>query len=75
MGGGGCLKYRKTGWKGKERRESKGLRKGGQSGSRGGCLEKGGLETPYKLYITLMSLRQLNHYKKRIIMGEMEGTF
>ena len=40
---GNCLKYLKREWKGKERRENKDFRKGGgQAGSKGGCLEKGG---------------------------------
>ena len=51
-GGGNCLKYLKRG--GTERRggKTKILKKGGgQAGSRGGCLRKGGgtLEPPYEL--------------------------
>ena len=41
-GGGNCLKYLKRGWNRKEGRENKDFKKGGQAGSRGGCLRKGG---------------------------------
>ena len=45
-GGGNSLKYLKRGWNRKEGRGSKDFKKGGQAGSRGGCLKKGGNGTP-----------------------------
>ena len=42
MGGGDCLKYLKRGWNRKEGRGNKNFEKGGQAGSRGGCLKKWG---------------------------------
>ena len=39
---GHCLKYLKREWNGKEGKGHKGFKKGGQAGSRGGCLKKGG---------------------------------
>ena len=47
-GGGHCLKYLIRGWN-RKGRETK-ILKGGQAGSRGGCLKKGGLETPCKVW-------------------------
>ena len=42
-GGGNCLKYLKRGWNRKEGKGHKDLKKvGGQVGSRGRCLKKGG---------------------------------
>ena len=41
-GGGDCLKYLKTGWNRKEERGNKDFKKGGNTGSRGGCLKKRG---------------------------------
>ena len=38
--GGNCLKYLKKGWKRKDGRGNKDLKKGGQAGSRGGCSKK-----------------------------------
>ena len=49
-GGGNCLKYLKRGWNRKEGRENKDFKKGGQAGSRGGCLRMGGLKPPYELW-------------------------
>ena len=43
-GWGKCLKYFKMGWNRKEGRENKDFKKGGQAGSKGGCLKKGGEE-------------------------------
>ena len=37
---GNCLKYLKRGWKRKEGRGNKDLKKGGQAGSRDGCSKK-----------------------------------
>ena len=57
-GRGNCLKYLKSGWNRKEGRGNKDFKKGGQAGSRGGCLIKRGLEglePPYKLYIYIYS--------------------
>ena len=48
-GGGNSPKYIKRGWNRKEGRGHKDFKKGGQAGSGGGCLKKGGLEPPYKL--------------------------
>ena len=48
-GGGNSLKYLKRGWNRKEGRGNKLFKKGGQAGSRGGCLKNGGLEPPYEL--------------------------
>ena len=45
-GGGNCLKYLKRGWKRKEGRGNKDLKKGGKAGPRGGCLKKVGAGTP-----------------------------
>ena len=42
MGVGNCLKYLKRGWNRKEGRGKKDFEKGGQAGSRVGCLKKGG---------------------------------
>ena len=44
-GGGNYLKYLKRGWNRKEGRRNKDFKKGGQAGSRGGCLRKGGVGT------------------------------
>ena len=53
-GGGNCVKYLKRGWNRKEGRGNKDFKKrGGQAGSRGECLKKGGLEPPYKLWYIL----------------------
>ena len=42
-GGGNCVKYLKREWNRKEGRGNKDFKKGGgQAGSRGGCLKKGG---------------------------------
>ena len=41
-GGGNCLKYLKRVWNRKEGRGDKNFKKGGQAGSRGGCLKRGG---------------------------------
>ena len=51
-GGGNYLKYLKREWDRKEGRRNKDFKKrGGESGSRGGCLKKGGggHEPPYEL--------------------------
>ena len=49
-GGGNCLKYLKRGCDITEGKGHKDFKKGGQAGSRGGCLKKGGgLEPPYEL--------------------------
>ena len=46
-GGGNCLKYLNRGWKRKEGRGNKDFKKGGgQAGSRGWCLKKGGSLKP-----------------------------
>ena len=45
--GGNCLKYLKRGWNRKAGRETK-IVKGGQAGSSGGCLKKGGAGTPLR---------------------------
>ena len=55
-GRGNCLKYLKSGWNRKERSGNKNFKKlggggGGQTGLRGGCLKKVGLELPCKLWI------------------------
>ena len=45
IGGGECLKYLKRGGIEKRKGDTKILKEGGASGSRGGCLKKGaGLE-------------------------------
>ena len=49
-GGGNCLKYLKREWKTKEGRETKIFKRGGQAGSKGGCLKKDGLEPPFELW-------------------------
>ena len=49
-GGGNCLKYRKRGWNRAEGKENKDFKKGGQAGSRGGCLKKGRAGTPFTNY-------------------------
>ena len=56
-GGGNCLKYLKRGWNRKEWRGNKDFKKGGQAGSRGGCLKKGGGDagTPYELWLIFHS--------------------
>ena len=41
-GGGDCLKYLKRGWNRKEGKGHKDFKKGGQAGSTGRCLKKGG---------------------------------
>ena len=47
--GGNCLKYLERGWNRTEGRGHEDFKKVGQAGSRGGCLKKGGLESPYEL--------------------------
>ena len=54
--GENCLKYLKRGWNRKEGRGNKDFKKGGQAGTRGGCLKKGGKAgwnplTNYYIYI------------------------
>ena len=49
-GVGNCLKYLRRGWKGKEGRENIDFKKGGQAGSGGGCLKKGGGWNPLTNY-------------------------
>ena len=44
-GGGNCVKYLKSWWNKREERGKKHFKKGGQAGSRGGCLKKGGAGT------------------------------
>ena len=44
-GVGNCLKYLKREWKSKEGKENKDFEKGGQAGSRGGCLKREGWNT------------------------------
>ena len=46
---GNCLKYIERGGTEMRGGETKIFKKGGQAGSRGGCLKSGGLEPPYKL--------------------------
>ena len=48
-GGGNSLKYLKRGWNRKEGMKNKDFKKGGQARSRGGCIKRGGLESPYEL--------------------------
>ena len=50
-----CVIHLKRGWDGKEGRGNKDFKKGGggQSGSRGGCLKKEGLEPSYGLCISV----------------------
>ena len=48
-GGGVCEKYLTRGWNRKEGRGNKYFKKEVQSGSRGECLKKGGLEPHYEL--------------------------
>ena len=50
-GGGNCLKYLKRRWNRKEGRGHKDFKRGGEAGSRGGCLKSGGLEPPYELCV------------------------
>ena len=54
VGGGNCLKHLQRGWKGKEGRENKDFKKGGQAGSRGGCQKKVGGGTPLRTLVTFM---------------------
>ena len=56
-----CLKYLKRGWNRKEGRGNKDFKKGGQAGSRGGCLKKGGLEPPYELCDRAKKVNQNSH--------------
>ena len=53
-GGGNCLKYLKRGGTEKRGGDTNILKRwgGGQAGSRGGFLKKGGLEPPYELWLT-----------------------
>ena len=51
-GRGNCLKYLKRGGTEKRGGDTKFLKRRGQAGSRGGCLKKKGLETPYELWLT-----------------------
>ena len=48
-GGGDRVKYLKREWNRKEGRGNKKFKKRRQAGSRGGCLKKEGLESPYEL--------------------------
>ena len=51
-GWGNCLKYLKREWNRTEGRVHKNFKKGGQAGSRGGCIKKGGAGTPLQTMIT-----------------------
>ena len=55
-GGGDYIKYLKRGWNRKEGKGNKKIKKGGQAGSRGGCLNKEGLESPYKPWPSLNTI-------------------
>ena len=46
------LKYLKMKWNRKMGRANNDFKKGGQAGSKGGCLKKEGLEPPYKLWVS-----------------------
>ena len=61
-GGGNSLKYLKRGWNRKEGRGNKDFKKGGQAGSRGGCLKKGGNGTP--LWTMSLGKRSLSEFPK-----------
>ena len=61
-GGGNCLKYLKREWNRKEGRGNKDFKRGGQAGSRGGCLKKGGLEPPYELWLSFKLKKQHSKY-------------
>ena len=50
-GGGNCLKFLKRGWNRKKGRGNKDFKKREQAGSRGRCLKKGWLESPYELWL------------------------
>ena len=50
-GRGNCLEYLKRGSKKKKEGTAKIWKRGGQAGSRSGCLKKVGLEPPYKLWV------------------------
>ena len=51
-GRGNCLKYLKRGGTEKRGGETKFLKRRRQAESRGECLKKKGLETPYELWLT-----------------------
>ena len=58
-----CLKYLKRGWNRKEGWGHKDLKKGGQAGSRDGCLkngEGGAAGTPHKLCLLLNNQNESN---------------
>ena len=62
-GGGNCVIYLKRGWNRKKGMANKHLKREGgegQAGSRGGCLKKGALETPYKLCLSNIHKDGLN---------------
>ena len=68
-GGENCLKYLKRGWNRKEGRGNKGFKKGGQAGSRGGCLKKKGGWSPHTNYderIDLLITDSVNIYQTKI---------
>ena len=66
--GGDCLKYLKREWNRKEGRWNKDFKKGGQTGSRGGCLKKGGggAGTPLR---TMMHTQLLQYLLKSIFFS------
>ena len=59
-GGGDCLKYLKRGWNKKEGRGNKDFEKGGgQAGSRGWCLKRGGGSNPLTNYVYIYLVGKL----------------
>ena len=73
-GGANCLKYLKRRCNRKEGRGNKDIKKkGGQDGSKSGCVKKGGLEPPYELW--LLSLQNevgLSPFKKFVLFVSMK---
>ena len=62
-GGGNCLKYLKRGWNRTEGRGHKDFKKGGQAGSRGGCLKKEVGWNPLMNYVSIVLLLTSNRYQ------------
>ena len=69
--GGNCLNNLKRGWNRKEWRGTKVLNRGGQAGSRGGCLEKGALDPPYELLINSKMLLKTCMRSRYIVEGNL----
>ena len=74
MGEGDCVKYLKAGWNRKEGRGNKNLKKGGQGGSSGGCLKKGGWN-PLTNYDSVLKTNPWTYKIKDLNREKVTGSF